>query len=201
MNRGRRGTSGTRDALRWRSGLVGILVWAALAAAFVAAQEAPAPPVQPPPAAPAESLPAMPDSGPSLVRTLGGLGIVLALITAGYFAARRFAPRYFAKRDAHRSLRLVENLAMGEKRSVAIIAVEDRHYLIGNTPNGITLLAAIPGTFAQPEEPAEADARASGENSFRSLYEMESGAGRASAKIIPPEIQAKMRRLREALER
>jgi hypothetical protein len=38
-------------------------------------------------------------------------------------------------------LRLVETVSLGEKRFVAIVSVENREYLIGGAPSGVSLLA------------------------------------------------------------
>jgi flagellar biogenesis protein FliO len=38
-------------------------------------------------------------------------------------------------------LRLAETVSLGEKRFVAIVSVENREYLIGGAPSGVSLLA------------------------------------------------------------
>ena len=139
------------------------------------------------------------------MRVVGGLGLVLSLIVLGTIGIRKFAPQYFAKMAPERSLKLLETLPMGERRSIAVIEIDEKRLLIGNTPNQITLLAtlgessylrgeqeaATAGLESQPPAP-----------SFKNLYEFEkNGPGRARKTIIPPDIRAKMRQLRESLER
>jgi flagellar biosynthetic protein FliO len=144
-------------------------------------------------------------SGFSFLKVVGGLGLVLSLIVFGTFAVRKFAPQYFTKRASDRTLKLVETLSMGERRSIAVIEVEDRRLLIGNTPNQITLLALLGdgASFLSDHEVASAPvtSRTPG-TSFKNLYEFEkNGQSRGKMKVIPPDIRAKMRQLRESLDK
>ncbi len=145
----------------------------------------------------------------SLFRAVGGFGLVLCLILLGYLAARKFAPQYFVKTTSEKNLRLIETLAMGEKRTVAIVEFDEKRYLLGNTPNQITLLAELPGRLSLASEvrPSPALSFAASRNkpaheSFKSLYEAEQGFGmKGNGRHVPPDIRAKMRQLRASLER
>jgi len=146
-----------------------------------------------------------PVSGFSFLRVVGGLGLVLSLIILGTFGVRKYAPQYFTKRAPERSLKLLETLPMGERRSIAVIEVEEKRLLVGNTPNQITLLAMLgdnsplPADHEMTAEPKDSRPSAS---SFKNLYEFEkNGPARGRMTIIPPDIRAKMRQLRESLER
>jgi flagellar biosynthetic protein FliO len=154
----------------------------------------------------ADSLALAPDF--PMTKSLGGVGIVLSLILAGFFGARKFAPTMFRRPPVEKNLKVIETLSMGEKRSISVIQVEDKRFLIGNTAHQISLLAAL-APLALAVEPLETAAepvppKANGRNDkFRNLYEIEKngsprGAGRP--KTIPPDIRAKMRQLRETLE-
>ena len=146
-----------------------------------------------------------PGSGFSFLRVVGGFGLVLSLIIFGTLGIRKYAPQYFAKKVTERSLRLVETLPMGERRSIAVIEIDERRLLIGNTPNQITLLAALGENGAVLADQAVSSVEATSyapSPSFKNLYEFEkNGSGRNKMKIIPPDIRAKMRQLRESLER
>ncbi len=153
--------------------------------------------------------PQLPGSDLSLVRVAGGFGLVLSLIFLTYLAARKIAPQYFGKKPADKNLKLVESLSMGEKRSITIVEFDERRFLLGNTPGQITLLAELPGRFSitsdvQPPQ-AISFSPAKQKNSpepFKSIYEAEKGTQpRVNARRIPPDIRAKMRQLRESLER
>jgi len=133
-----------------------------------------------------------------VLRTLGGLGLVLSLIVLGFFAARRFAPQFFNRKPGEQKLKILESLSMGDKRSIALVRVDDACYLVGNTAHQINLLAQLPLDFAQSRANQAADAG----DSFRKLYEVEkkTSAPRGVPKAIPADVRDKMRQLREALE-
>ncbi len=153
-----------------------------------------------------------PDAGAEVdfpvFRTLGGLGIVVFLMAGGYFAARKFAPRFFSRLPADRTLRVIETLPMGDKRSISVIEIGKSRFLVGNTSGQINLLMSLPDT-ASPEP--ESDALAVPDKSaskkevaipFRSLFEVEKRR-RPPRPLnpLPEDIRTKMRQLREALER
>ena len=61
-----------------------------------------------------------------LYRTVGGMGLVLCLMIALYFGARKFFPQYFRKADSEQNLKVLETLSMGDRRSIALIQVADK---------------------------------------------------------------------------
>ncbi len=147
------------------------------------------------------------DLGFPMFRTLGGLGVVLCLIVGAYFAAKKFAPRYFAKGTADRNLRVIETLSMGDKRSIAMIEVGNSRFLVGNTPHQINLLAALPEAFSAVSEPEKSAVSKDilGKDSsqpFRNLFEAEKRRPTQYAgNPLPDDIRMKMRQLRASLER
>ena len=52
--------------------------------------------------------------------------------------------RQFASERRERSLRLVESLALGDRRFLAIVAVEGRRFLVGGAAGSIALLTQLP---------------------------------------------------------
>jgi flagellar biosynthetic protein FliO len=143
-----------------------------------------------------------------LLRTLGGMGLVLFLMIGAYCAFKKFSPQYFNKQRAEKNLRVIETLAMGDRRSISLIEVADSRFLIGNTPHQINLLAALPDDISLVSESAAMPAgfskptRRDGGTHFRNLFEVEKKERpRNGGNQLPDEIRAKMRQLREALER
>jgi|WetSurMetagenome_2_1015567.scaffolds.fasta_scaffold487572_1 flagellar biogenesis protein FliO len=141
-------------------------------------------------------------------RTLGGLGMVVCLMIAAYFAAKKFAPRYFAKSTTERNLRVIETLSMGDKRSISMIEVGNSRFLIGNTPNQLNLLMALPEALSlvsEPETMPTGTKSPGGKESttpFRNLFEVEKKrSSQYTGNPLPDDIRMKMRQLREALER
>jgi flagellar biosynthetic protein FliO len=144
----------------------------------------------------------------SLVRAAGGLGIVLCLMIAAYFAARKFAPRYFSKGSSAKNLKLIETLSMGDKRSISIIEVANSRFLVGNTLHQINLLAPLPepASFVSKPEPVAANytdgAPKETGSPFRNLFEVEKKRPNTHPpNPLPEDVRTKMRQLREALER
>jgi flagellar biosynthetic protein FliO len=189
-----------------------------IAAAAIAQQNKPASPSQSPanllssaqPAqvpAQAEGM-AVPDLGFSVLRTVGGLGLVLTLIVGGYFAIRKFAPQYFAKSVSGQNMRVIETLPMGDRRSISLIEVANSRFLVGNTPQQINLILTLPDslslvseTEAVPPIPKPAPITESGLQ-FRKMYDFERGrTAQRSPNPLPDDLRMKMRQLRRALER
>ena len=49
-------------------------------------------------------------------------------------------------------MRIIETMRLGQQRSVHLVEVQGRRYLLGNTQNGITLLAELPREPQKKEE-------------------------------------------------
>lgn len=143
-----------------------------------------------------------------LFRTVGCLGLVFCLMVALYFGARKFFPQYFQKADAEQNLKILETLNMGDRRSISLIQVADKRFLIGNTSNQINLLTEISESSPSSSEENETlqsspkkEKKESG-NSFRNLFEFEKKRPVPNdGNPLPDDIRVKMRLLREALER
>lgn len=141
-----------------------------------------------------------------LLRTVGGMGLVLCLMVALYFGARKYFPQYFQKAPSEQNLRILETLSMGDRRSIALIQVADQRFLIGNTQHGINLLTTISGSTPLTPEINESPRPTQGKNgsgnSFKNLFEFEKKRPVPNpGNPLPEDIRAKMRLLREALER
>jgi flagellar protein FliO/FliZ len=183
---------------------------------------APPLPMEPPPLAvqPAEKAPTpvqetnvseAPAGGSALnvVQAFGGLGLVLCLIAGCFFAARKFAPQYFARHAGGKNLQLLETLPMGEKRSIVLVQAGGKRLLLGSTANQISVIAQLDEPLASPAENPPAvvpttDARKDPSPSFHNIYNLEKGRGLhppGKAKTIAPDVRAKMKQLRESLER
>lgn len=143
-----------------------------------------------------------------ILQTMGGLGMVLCLIAGGYFAFKKFAPQYLRKGSSEKSLKLIETLPMGDKRSISIIQVANSRFLVGNTAHQINLLTALPEKYSLVSEPDAPLVENNKEivqepkNNFRKLFEVEkSRSVQRTGNPLPEDLRTKMRQLREALER
>ena len=149
-----------------------------------------------------------PRIGFSYIRAAGGMGLVLCLIIGIYVGVKKFAPRFLAKGVSDKNLKLIETLSMGDRRSVSLIEVASQRYLVGNTPNQISLIAALPEALSVVSQPEEAPPKPKEKpkydprSPFRSLFEAEkTQSPQIKANPLPEDIRTKMRQLRDALER
>jgi flagellar biogenesis protein FliO len=153
----------------------------------------------------ADTLPPPPDI--SIIKVASGMGLVLFLIIGGFMGGKKLFPQFFNRTTGEKSLKVLETLTMGDKRSISVVEFEGQRYMVGNTSHQITLLATlssrsyISDELAEPSQPFNFAKNKPATNSFRNIYEKErtapvKGAGRP----IPPDIRAKMRQLRESLE-
>lgn len=150
---------------------------------------------------------AIPDLGSSVLRTVGGLGLVLTLIVAGYFAVRKFAPQYFTKSSSSQNMKILETLPMGDRRSISLIEMGNSRLLVGNTPQQINLIMALPDSLSLLSESeairpqVAAPSNEPGQH-FRKMYDFEkSRTVQRGANPLPDDLRMKMRQLRRALER
>jgi flagellar biosynthetic protein FliO len=91
-----------------------------------------------------------PSAGGMLLRTLGALLLIVGLVVAGAWAMKRFGGARFGKAmDDAPELAVLNSVALGEKRSIAIVRFGERTLLIGSTPQSINLLAE---TQIEPSE-------------------------------------------------
>ncbi len=145
--------------------------------------------------------------GMPLFQTAGGAGLVICLILGGFFLFRRYAPQYLSKPGHDRSLRLIETLTLGDKRSLVLVQAGTKKLLLASTPGQISMLTSFAdlaaGSPVAGGERLEPEVPAALSGSFRNLYEMEKKpqAARPPARaMLPPDIRGKMLELRKALE-
>jgi len=145
----------------------------------------------------------------SMFRAFGGMGLVLCLLLGAYFGLRKFAPGYFPKTASDgKNLKIVESIGMGDRRSIALVEVGEKRFLIGSTPQQINLLTVLPEHFSlvaedDVKETKSLKVKDEGERyAFRNMFEMgkKQPARHSGNDVLPEEVRQKMRRLREALE-
>ena len=139
-----------------------------------------------------------------VLRAFGSMGIVLCLLISAYWGIRKIAPGYFAKvSTGGKNLKIVESIGMGDRRSIALIEVGGKRFLVGSTTQQINLLTALPEHFSLLAEDAEVNAAGDEGDKpvFRNLFDMgRKRSVRNSGSVLPDEIRRKMRQLHEALD-
>lgn len=89
----------------------------------------------------------LPDAGPSLLRVLGALALVLGLFLGGVWLIRngRFS---VLSQGRKQRLNVLESRSLGGRQSLYVVAYGQERFLIGSTPAGINLLSHL----APPQE-------------------------------------------------
>jgi flagellar biogenesis protein FliO len=85
------------------------------------------------------------NSPPSAWRSLGSLIFVLAIAGGGVWALRKWGLKKLPGSGGTR-IKVEETLALGERRFVSILKVDDESFLIASYPQGLSLLARLDGS-------------------------------------------------------
>jgi len=141
--------------------------------------------------------------GVSIVRVFGATGLVLCLIVGVYFGLRKIAPEYFPKAAAggEKNLKIVESVGMGDRRSIVLVEVGGKRFLVGSTPQQINMLTTLPEQDSLVDEDSNTNSVLSKEDrkpAFRNLFDLGKKRPRNSGEL-PDNVRQKMRQLREAL--
>lgn len=87
-----------------------------------------------------------PGTGGLMLRTLGALLLIVGLIVAAAWLMKRFGGARFGKvADDAPELSIMNSVALGDKRSLAIVRFGERTLLLGSTAQSITVLAESTG--------------------------------------------------------
>ena len=92
----------------------------------------------------------LPDAGPSLLRVLGALALVLGLFLGGAWLVRNGRFSFFGQSRSAR-LNLLETRSLGGRQALHVVAYGQERFLIGSTPAGVNLLSHL----APPQEGEE----------------------------------------------
>jgi flagellar biosynthetic protein FliO len=99
----------------------------------------------------------LPDTGPSLLRVLGALALVLGLFLGGAWLVRNGRFSNFARGRAAR-LNVLETRSLGARQAIYVVAYGQERFLIGSTPAGINLLSHLAPPAEGEAEPVAASA-------------------------------------------
>jgi flagellar biogenesis protein FliO len=82
--------------------------------------------------------------------SLSGAGDWIQALLIKTWSALQWITHRVKVRQAHKSLRVCENISLGEKRFVAVVQVDDERFLIGGSAGSVSLLSRLQeaNTFA-----------------------------------------------------
>ena len=105
--------------------------------------------------------PTLPDTGPSLLRVLGALAVVLGVFLGGVWLFRNGQQIRFRRGRAPR-LNVLESRSLGGRHAIYVVAYEQQRFLLSSTPGGINLLSHLPAASdSETEKAAETAPRLS----------------------------------------
>jgi len=96
----------------------------------------------------------LPDTGAALIRVVGALLLVFALLFGGVWLAKNWR-RLALRKGRTPRLRLLEVQSLGGRQGVYVLAYEQQRFLIASSPNGVSLLSHLP-ELEPGAEPSEA---------------------------------------------
>jgi flagellar biogenesis protein FliO len=99
-------------------------------------------------------LPALPDAGPSIVRVIGALALVLGIFFGGVWLFRNWQ-RLTIQRGRAPKLNVIETRPLGGKHALYVIGYEQERFLLSASPTGVSLLTHLPGAEKDSPEPTD----------------------------------------------
>ncbi|MHB9006675.1 MAG: FliO/MopB family protein [Limisphaerales bacterium] len=108
--------------------------------------------------APSPELP-LPELGVSVLRVLGAMAFVIALLLAGAWLVRNWQ-RVVARPGRDPKLRVIEARSVGGRHAVYVLGYETQRFLIASSPTGVSLLSALPPATEPESEPSLTPANA-----------------------------------------
>jgi flagellar biogenesis protein FliO len=100
------------------------------------------------------TLPQLPDAGPSVLRVMGALALVLGLFLGGVWVFRNWQ-RLTIQRGRTAQLNVIETRSLGGKHALYVIGYEQERFLLASSPAGVNLLSHLPSA-EEKDAPAEA---------------------------------------------
>ena len=76
-----------------------------------------------------------------ILQIISALALVFGLLGALYWLTNRYSGKFGS--NSNRKIRLVEKLPLGDKRSLILVEIGQQSYLVGSTPQNISMLAPL----------------------------------------------------------
>jgi flagellar biosynthetic protein FliO len=86
-----------------------------------------------------------------IIKTVASLVLVVGLGVVAAYVMKRIGPRLCQIQG--KQIRIIETTALGPKKALHVVEVGQQRFLIGSTPDQVTLLSALPQTQAHAGSP------------------------------------------------
>jgi flagellar biogenesis protein FliO len=94
----------------------------------------------------------LPDTGASLLRVVGALLFVFALLFGGVWLVRNWQRLALRRGGRLPKLRLLEAQSLGGRQGVYVVGYEQQRFLVAASPAGVALLSHLPEAVAGEAE-------------------------------------------------
>jgi flagellar biogenesis protein FliO len=101
------------------------------------------------------TLPPLPDAGPSIIRVIGALALVLGIFFGGAWLYRNWQ-RLTIQRGRAPKLNLIETRPLGGKHALYVIGYDQERFLLASSPTGVNLLTHLPTALETDASPDSA---------------------------------------------
>jgi flagellar biogenesis protein FliO len=100
------------------------------------------------------TMPQLPDAGPSVLRMMGALVLVLGIFLGGVWVFRNWQ-RLTIQRGRAPKLNVIETRPLGGKHALYVIGYEQERFLLASSPTGVNLLSHLPAAEEKDTPAAE----------------------------------------------
>lgn len=88
--------------------------------------------------------PPLPEVGPSVLRVLGALALVIGIFLGGVWLFKN-GQRLARPRGRAPKLNVLETRSLGGRQALYVVGYESERFLIASSPAGVSLLSHLPG--------------------------------------------------------
>jgi len=99
-------------------------------------------------------LPPLPAAGPSIIRVMGALALVLGIFFGGVWLYRNWQ-RLTIQRGRAPKLNVLETRPLGGKHALYVIGYDQERFLLSASPNGVSLITHLPAAEKDSAEPTD----------------------------------------------
>jgi flagellar biogenesis protein FliO len=118
--------------------------------------------------------PSLSNTGPSLLRVLGALALVIGVFLGGVWLFRN--GRQFAfRRGATPRLAVLESRSLGARQALYVVGYDQERFLVAATPAGINLLSHLPTATTESSDTAAPAANPSFAQAFTQVLKSQIG--------------------------
>lgn len=81
--------------------------------------------------------------GPEILSIIGTIVLMIAVFAAAYFVSKYVGKHYKPNNSVSKHINVIDSTTVGKDRSILIVKVGEKAFLIGSTSNELTLLSEI----------------------------------------------------------